>query len=198
MSLKENMDALKEGLSSEEKFFESAVRTERFVKRYQKPLISGVVALLLFTSGTIAYSMYKNAKIESSNVAFNTLLSNPSDASASETLKNDNPELYDVWRLSRGIAQNDVTILESLKKSDAFGVADIAAYEASAIKEDKAGLENYTKTQGALYKDLALVELAVMAIHQGNSAQAREHLALIPEDSAMYQVGRSLSHYGVK
>lgn len=198
MSLKENMDALKEGLSSEEKFFESAVRTERFVKRYQKPLIGGVVALLLFAGGAIAYQAYTKAKIESSNSAFNTLLTNPTDALALKTLKNDNPALYDVWSLSRGIAQNDVTMLESLKNSNAFGVADIAAYEASAIKEDKAGLESYTKTQGALYKDLALVELAVMEIHQGNISQAHAHIALIPEDSAMYQVGRSLSHYGVK
>lgn len=198
MSLKENMDALKEELNSEEKFFESAVRTERFVKRYQKPLIGGVVSLLLFAGGAIAYQAYTNAKLESSNAAFNTLLSNPADASALETLKNDNPDLYDVWSLSRGITQNDVKILESLKNSHAFGVADIAAYEASAIKEDKAGLESYTKTQGALYKDLALVELAVMAIHEGNIAQAHEQIALIPEDSAMYQVGRSLSHYGVK
>lgn len=198
MSLKENMDALKEELNSEEKFFESAVRTERFVKRYQKPLIGGVVSLLLFAGGAIAYQAYTNAKLESSNAAFNTLLSNPADASALETLKNDNPDLYDVWSLSRGITQNDVKMLESLKNSHAFGVADIAAYEASAIKEDKAGLESYTKTQGALYKDLALVELAVMAIHEGNIAQAHEQIALIPEDSAMYQVGRSLSHYGVK
>lgn len=198
MSLKENIEALKEELNSEEKFFESAVRTERFVKRYQKPLIGSVVALLLASGGAIAYSAYTSAKIESSNAAFNTLLSNPKDAGALETLNNDNPELYDVWSLSQGIAQNDVTLLASLKNSKAFGVADIAAYEAAAIKEDKTGLEGYTKTQGALYKDLALVELAVMAIQQGNISQAHEQIALIPEDSAMYQVGRSLSHYGVK
>lgn len=198
MSLKENMDALKEELNSEEKFFESAVRTERFIKRYQKPLVSGVVAMLLIAGGIIAYQTYNNAKIESSNKAFNVLLSNPSDASAIETLKNDNPKLYDVWRLSRGISQSDTAVLESLKNSDAFGVADIAAYETAAIKENKAGLESYTKMQGALYKDLALVELAVMSIHEGKFAQAHEQIALIPEDSAMYEVGRALSHYGVK
>ncbi|MFA5214654.1 hypothetical protein [Sulfuricurvum sp.] len=198
MSLKENIEALKEELNSEEKFFESAVRTERFVKRYQKPLIGSVVTLLLASGGAIAYSAYTNAKIESSNVAFNTLLSNPKDTVALKTLKNDNPELYDVWSLSQGIARNDVTLLDSLKNSKAFGVSDIASYESAAINEDKAGLESYTKTQGALYKDLALVELAVMAIHQGNISQAHEQIALIPEDSPMYQVGRSLSHYGVK
>ena len=198
MSLKENMDALKEELSSEEKFFESAVRTERFVKRYQKPLIAAVAASLLAVSGAIGYQAYSNAKIESSNAAFNVLLTNPSDATAEQTLKNDNPALYDVWKLSRGIAQNDVTILEGLKNSQAFGVADIASYETAAIKNDTASLEQYTKKQGALYKDLALLEVAVASIEKGDIAAAHQKIAQISEESPMYQVASALSHYGVK
>ncbi|MCK9374339.1 MAG: hypothetical protein M0P91_14250 [Sulfuricurvum sp.] len=198
MSLKENMEALKEELNSEEKFFESAVRTERFIKRYQKPLMAGVAALLLFAGGAIAYQAYANSKIESSNVAFNTLQSNPTDAQALKILKNDNPKLYDLWMLSQAIGKNDAAALEALKHSDALGVADIAAYEAAAIKKDKGALEGYTKMQGALYKDLALVELAVMALQQGNVEEAHKKIALIPEDSPMYSVGRSLSHYGIK
>lgn len=198
MSLKENMDALKEELSSEEKFFESAVRTERFVKRYQKPLIAAVAASLLVVAGAIGYQSYTNSKIESSNAAFNVLLSNPSDAKAEETLKNDNPKLYDVWKLSRGIAQNDVTILESLKDSEAFGIADIAQYEAASIKGDMQSLNQYTKKQGALYKDLALLELAVTAIEKGNVSEAHQKISLISEDSPLYQVAQALSHYGVK
>lgn len=192
------MDALKEELSSEEKFFESAVRTERFVKRYQKPLIAAVAASLLAVGGAIAYQTYANAKIESSNAAFNVLLSNPGDANAEKTLKSDNPELYDLWKLSRGISQNDVTILEGLKKSESFGVSDIASYEAAAIKGDVQGLEQYTKKQGALYKDLALLELAVAAIEKGDVAAAHQKIALIGEESPLYQVAQSLSHYGVK
>jgi hypothetical protein len=123
---------------------------------------------------------------------------NPGDKKAEETLKNDNPRLYDAWKLSRGIAQNDPTILEGLKNSEAFAVSDIAAYESAAIKGDVASLESYTKKQGALYKDLALLELAVHAIEQGNVAMARQTIALIGEDSPLYQVGQALSHYGVK
>jgi hypothetical protein len=198
LSLKENMEALKEELSSEEKFFESAVRTERFVKRYQKPLIATVVASLLAVVGAISFQAYSDAKIESSNAAFNLLLVNPTDTKAEQTLKNDNPKLYDVWKLSRGIAQNDVTILEGLKHSEAFGVADIASYEAAAIKGDVQSLEQYTKKQGALYKDLALLEVAVSAIEKGDVATAHQKLALITEESPLYQVAGALSHYGVK
>jgi len=192
------MDALKEELSSEEKFFESAIRTERFVKKYQKPLIATVVASLLAAGGAIGYQAYTNAKLESSNAAFNLLLANPSDAKAEQTLKNDNPALYDVWKLSRGISQNDVSILEGLKHSEAFGVADIASYEAAAIKGDVASLDQYTKKQGALYKDLALLELAVNAIEKGDAKTANEKLALISAESPITQVSGALAHYGVK
>jgi len=198
LSLKENMEALKEELSSEEKFFESAVRTERFVKRYQKPLIAAVAVSLLAVGGAIGYQAYTTAKIESSNAAFNVLLSNPKDAVAEQTLKNDNPELYDVWKLSRGMAQHDVTILEGLKNAEAFGVSDIASYEAAAIKGDLQALDQYTKKQGALYKDLALLELAVTAIEKGDVAAAHQKIALIGEDSPLYQVAQALAHYGVK
>ncbi|MDD2950409.1 MAG: hypothetical protein PHU29_06430 [Sulfuricurvum sp.] len=198
MSLKENMSALKEELSSEEKFFESAIRTERFVKRYQKPLIAVVVASLFAVGGAIGYQMYTKAKIESSNTAFNALLAKPADTKAQETLKNDNPKLYDVWQLSRGISQNDVTLLEKLEHSDAFGVSDIATYEAAAIKGDSKALDTYTKKQGALYKDIALLELAVSAMEKGDTVSAHQHIALIPEDSPIYTIAQSLSHYGVK
>jgi hypothetical protein len=198
LSLKENMEALKEELSSEEKFFESAIRTERFVKRYQKPLVALVVASLLAVGGAIAYQAYADAKIESSNAAFNLLLSNPSDKQAQETLKQDNPHLYDVWKLSRSVAQSDVSGLESLKNSQAFGVSDIASYEAAVIKGDTASLDQYIKKQGALYKDLAVLELAISLIEKGEIAAAHQKIALISEESPLYQVATALSHYGVK
>jgi hypothetical protein len=198
LSLKENIDALKVELNSEEKFFENAIRTERFVKRYQKPLIAAVVASLFAVGGAIGYQAYSSAKLESSNEAFNLLLHNPTDTKAEQTLKNDNPALYDVWRLSRGISQKDITILESLKKSDAFGVADIASYEDAVIKKDIASLEQYTKKQGAFYKDIALLELAVNAIEKGDSTSAHQKIAQIGESSPLYQVAGALSHYGVK
>ncbi len=198
LSLKENMEALREELNSEEKFLENAIRTERFVKRYQKPLMAGVVSLLLAVGGAIAYQSYTGAKIESSNAALNVLLKNPSDAQAQETLKNDNPKLYDVWKLSRAVAQNDAAALASLKNSEAFGVADIASYEAAVIKGDAAELDAYTKRQGALYKELALLELAVVALEKGDTALARQKISQIGEESPLYQLGQSLSHYGVQ
>lgn len=198
MNLKENMDALKEELNSEEKFFESAIRTERFIKRYQKPLIAAVAVLVLGGISVMGYQMVRDAKIESSNAALSVLLSNPADAAAEETLRDDNPKLYALWKYSRAVSQKDASALESLKDSDAEMIADIAAYESAVLKEDNAALETYSKQQGALYKDLAILGVAVRAVEAGNIAQAHQKVAQISEDSPVYSTAQSLLHYGVK
>lgn len=198
MSLKENMDAIKQELNSEEKFFENAIRTERFVKRYQKPLIAAVVISLLSVGGIIGYQTYEDIKIERSNEAFNTLLQNPSDTQAEQTLKNNNARLYDLWKLSQALAKKDVTALESLKNSETFAVADIAQYESAVMKKDMQGVDQYTKRQGALYKDLALVESAVDSLEKGNIAAAKQKIGLISKESSLSPVTQTLMHYGAQ
>lgn len=198
MSLKENMQALKHELNSEEKFFESAVRTERFIKRYQKPLMASVVSLLLVVAGTIGYQAYTEAKMESSNVALNALLTNPADKEALKTLEHENGPLYELYQLSKAIKEGNVKTLKSLQQSQSLEVADMATYEVAVLENDHNALEHYTKKQGAIYQDMALIEIAVMSIQKGESKSAQDKLALIKEDSVLYPTAQMLSHFGVK
>lgn len=192
------MEALKDELNSEEKLFESAIRTERFVKRYKKPLLTLLSLAVLGGVGIVAYQTYAQNKLQSSNEALNKLLVNPQDKTAEATLQNDNPKLYELWKLSRAVSQKDVAALTSLSGSETYGVADIASYEIAAIQADPAKLEMYTKRQGALYKDLALIELAIHALEAGDIKSAHQKIGSIPEDSPLYTVAQSLMHYGVK
>jgi len=198
LSLKENMEAIKEELSSEEKFFESAIKTERFVKKYRTPLIIGTSALLLVTLGTIGYQMFMDSKREKANNALTVLLINPSDEAAKKELMENNHELYDVWMLSQAVAKGDPEMLEQLNASKAFGVADIASYELAAIQQDPSKLERYTKMQGAFYKDLAVVEEALIMVRDGKVSAAHQQLQAIQENSPMYQIAQMVQHYGVK
>ena len=198
MSIKENIQTLKDELSSEEKLFESALRTERFVKKYQKPLMGSVISLLLIVGGAIGYQAYDNSRIESSNVALNTLLANPIDKNALNTLENKNTKLYELYMLSKAIKGSDIKSLELLQKSQSPEIADIATYETAVLKTDHSSLENYTKKQGGMYQDMALLETAVMLIKKGDSKSAQNELALIKEDSAVYPMAQMLSHFGVK
>ena len=198
MSIKENIQTLKDELNSEEKLFESALRTERFVKKYQKPLIGSVVSLLLIVGGAIVYQAYDNARVESSNAALNTLLANPIDKSALNILEDNNTKLFELYTFSKAIRENDIKSLELLQKSQSPEIADMATYETAVLKVDHTALENYTKKQGGIYQDMALLETAVMLMQKGDTKSAQNQLALIKEDSAMFQTAQMLSHYGVK
>lgn len=198
MSIKENIQSLKDELSAEEKFIESAIRTERFIKKYQKPLMASVISLLLAVGGAISYQVYDQAKVDNSNTALNALLLNPDNKEALKNLKKENISLYELFTLSKAIKESDANALNSLVQAKSPEIADIAAYEAAVLTNDHKALESYSKKQDAIYQDMALIEMAVMLIQKGDIASAHSKLALIQEDSAMYSTAQTLSHFGVK
>lgn len=198
MSLKENMQALKEELNSEEKFFESAVRTERFVKKYQKPMIASVVVLLLALGSSIGYQSYQESRNDRANEALNTLLSNPTDQSAMKALADNSSSLYELYTLSKALREKDANTLKTLQSASSPEVSDIATYESAVLANNANALEAYSKKQGSLYQELAIIELAVLRIQKGDSKAAHASLGLIKEDSSIYPLAQMLSHYGVK
>jgi hypothetical protein len=197
VSLKENIEMVKNELNSEEQFFEKAVQTERFVKKYKKPLIGLITAAVLAIGAGSAYDIYTQNKIDQSNAAFNVLMADPENQTAQEQLKTLNPKLYDVWSLSKALKSKDQELLRTLQGSKALAVADLAAYELSAIKEDAEGLENYAQKSGALLKDMAVIEAAVLLMEKGDVSSAKEKLSMIDINSPLYESAQSLAHYGV-
>ncbi len=198
MSLKENISMVKEELSTEEQFFEQAVKTERFVKKYKKPLIGLVVAIGLAVAGTLSYDAYIASKRDAANAAFMTLQNRPDDTQARQTLKAEAPLLYDAWRMSVAIRNGDTGTLETLSSSQAPEVADISTYEAAGMKKDQKALDDYAYRQEAVYKDLALVDEAVLLLRGGKVEQARQRLKTVASESPVYPLAAALMHYGVQ
>lgn len=198
MSLKENIDMVKEKLNQEEKFFESAVKTERFVKKYKMPLISVCVAVIVVIVGNSLYQTKLSQTISESNAAYLTLLSSPTDAQAGQTLKETNSELYDAWQLKLALEGQDETKLESLKSSSSDVISDLATYELATLKKDKSALNDYALNQDAILKDLAILNEAVLLMQEGKTAEAKARLSLIDEDSSFKKMVDLLQHYGVK
>lgn len=197
VSLKENIEMVRHELSSEEQFFEKAVQTERFVKKYKKPLIGIVTAAILAIAAGTAYDITTQNNIDRSNTAFNMLMADANDKEAQAELKSLNPNLFDVWSLSQALKSKDQNALRTLENSKALVVADLAAYELAAIQENESGLQAYAQKNGALLKDLALIETAVILIDKGDKAAAQAKLSMIDINSPVYQLAQSLSHYGV-
>jgi hypothetical protein len=198
LSLKENIAMVKDELNSEEKFFEKAVMTEKFVKKYKKPLIGAVVAVVLIVVANLAYQASEQNRIESANETLSILEKNPSDDVALAKLGTLSPVLHDVWLYSQAVADKNIKALKDLKDSKALIVNDVAQYEAAEYKGDIKELQAYSQKENAIYKDLSIVMSAVLLMQDGKVEDAKSKLSMINESSPLAQVATALMHYGVK
>lgn len=194
MSLIENINMVKEELNSEEKFFEKAVMTEKFVKKYKNVMIASVVAIVLVVGANIVYNINEEGKVSAANAVLLKLQSDPSDTAALSELKKLSPNLHDVWLYSQAIANSDIELLKGLKSSDAMIITDLAKYE---LAQDTASLEEYASKQNAIYRDLALVKSAVMLLNENKADKAKTVLSKVSAESSLNELVSVLKHYGV-
>ncbi len=195
MSIKNDIEMVREELTSEEKFFEKSVITEKFVKKYKYLLIGAVVSVVVLVSANIAYDMNKESTALAANEALKELNTKPSDASALGRLQSLSPNLHDAYIYSQAIADQDLKALANLKNSQATIVSQLAEYESLKSVSD---LEAYALNQEAIYKDLAHVQSAVLLMNEGKIEKAHAKLQLIGEMSSLNKIAQSLLHYGVK
>jgi len=198
LSLKENIDLVKEELNSEEKFFEKAVITEKFVNKYKNAIIGGVVAVVIAVGANIAYEANKSATLEEANEVLATLLSDPKNVQAKSALESLSPQLHDVWNFSQAIALNDTASLERLKSSKTPIIGDLSSYELASKNADAKGLIDYSMNQKAVYKDLAIVQSAILLLDKNEIEKAHLELKKISQSSGLNKVVSALLHYGVK
>ena len=198
MSLKENIGMVKEELTAEEHFFEKAVVTEKFVKKYKNVIIGSVVVIALISTGNILYNINKESTLNAVNKTLVALESNPTSKEAEDKLASLSPTLNDVWLYSQAVANKDVKTLTTLQNSKVALIGGLATYEAAQNLQDKSKLEAYAQTQGAIYRDLAEVQLAIILMNENKIADAHEHLNMIGMQSPLAPLAKALMHYGVK
>ncbi|MCK4973688.1 MAG: hypothetical protein KAR81_00420 [Sulfurimonas sp.] len=195
MSLKDNISMVKEELNSEEKFFEKAVMTEKFVKKYKKLMIASVVAVVAVVSANIVYDANENSKITAANTALTKLTKDSKDTHALDELKTSSPELYSVWMFSQAVANKDLESIKNIKNSKTLIIDDLANYE---LATDAGSLEEYASAQDAIYRDLALVQSAVMLLEVNKIEEAHNKLLKVSQDSSLNKLVKTLLHYGIK
>lgn len=198
MSIKNNIEMVREELNSEEKFFEKAVITEKFIKKYKNLMIGAVVLLVVLVGANIAYSINKQSQITAANIALLTLSKDATNSEALLTLKSISPELYDVWIYSNAVAKKDMIMIKELTNSSAIMISDLAKYELAQDAKDAASLDAYASKQDAVYRDLALVQSAIILMSNSEIQKAHEKLSKISSQSSLNKIANALLHYGVK
>jgi len=189
---------VKEELNSEEKFFERSVITERFVKKYKNAIIGSVVVVVLLIAGNIANDIHKQGQIDDINKAFTLLNNDTKNFEAIATIKQINPDLYDAWIYSQAIAQKDLLSMKELENSKALLIDDLATYELAQDSQDESSLNSYSLKQDSIYKDLALVQSAIIYMNNSDIQKAHEKLKQIAPQSSLSKIAAALLHYGVK
>ena len=198
MSLKTDIEMVKEELSSEEKFFEKAVVTEKFVKKYKNSLIGSVVVIVLLVAGNIAYTISEQNRVTEVNTILLELQAKGANTATQSRLESLSPILYDVWLYSKAIVNNDMSSLKMLKSSKSLLIEDLASYELAQQEGSLTALNNYGSKNEAIYSDLAKVEAAVLLMNEKKIDAAHTKLSQISLTSPLAQVAKTLMHYGVK
>ena len=198
MSLKENISMVKEELNSEEKFFEKTVILERFVKKYKNLMIGVVVLIVVVVISNVIYDSNKQSTIKEANEILTKLNSDTSNESLKTSLEQLSPALYDVWTYSQAISSNDIDKLKSLSTSDTLFVSDLAGYEVASRSNDNSKLLDYSMNQESIYKDLALVQNAILYLDKNEIEKAHAELRKVSQSSSINSIVLALLHFGVK
>ena len=198
MSLKNDIEMVKEELNSEEKFFEKAVITEKFIKKYKNVMIGSVALIVIAVAGNIIYDIKESSRLNSTNSALLSLQKDSSDTKALEELKSLSPTLFDVWSYSQAISNKDIDALKKLANSKTLIINDLVAYELAQDSKDITKLDAYSSKQDAIYSDLAQIQSAIILIKEDKVELAHQKLATIDKTSSLYSIAKSLRHYGVK
>ena len=198
MSLKENLDMVKEELNSEEKMLENAIKAEKYYKKYKKPLYGLLAAIVIGVASNAVYQNSVENKIQKSNELFDIVQKNPTNITAADELKALNPKLYQAWEFAEALRNKNVQKLNALSQQGLDVLSSIASYEVASREADITKLENYTLEQKAIYRDLALIEAAYLLMKENKIDEGHQQLMMIPSESPLYKISQVLMHYGVK
>ncbi len=188
MSIKDELEQVKQELSSDEKLLEQAFHLEKFFKKYKLPIIAATALLIIAFAGYKVNNYLANQKLEKANSALLTLQKNPKDANALEQLKSNNPKLYALYSYS--IAANS-------GNKDALAKIDASSDMLKDIIQYHIGVLSNTPKESKYYPDLSSIEKAYLLIKNGKKSEAKNILTTIPKTSPAAPVARLLEHYTI-
>jgi len=189
MSLKDNLNEIKQELSNDEKLLEQAFHLEKFYKKNKSKILTTLAVVIIAIAGYNINNYLANQKLLAANSALITLQDDPKNQDALNSLKSNNTKLYNLYLYSQAANSGDTKALEALKSSDEI-LKDLISYH-------KATLQNKT-TDSKYYANLTLVEKACILIKEGKKNEAKNILLQVPKNSALAPVARLLEHYTIK
>jgi hypothetical protein len=185
MSLKENVEYIKEEISTQESFLENFFKVEKFAKKYKKPLIGFTVAIVVAIAGVNINSYIKEQNRLKANTLFEQALKNPQDSKLLDSLKQADGKLYNIALYLKD--NTTITDVEFLK--------ELAIYNKAIKQNDDKTIAKATINQKFLLKDFAIFNQALILAQKGDYKAAKDKLALIPITSSVSKLSKMLEHF---
>ena len=187
MSLKENVDFIKQEISSEEKFFENFFKLEKFWKKYKLIIIISLVAIFGYFIGNSVLKYINEQNAINANIAYNKLLSNPNDKQSIDILKEKNKVLLDLalYKIAK----------DNTLKNDILYLKQISLFNLAIKNNDIKALNNLILDSNFVLRDYAIFNKALILSSQKSYTKAKSALELIPEDSNIKSLSNMLKHY---
>jgi hypothetical protein len=189
MSLKDNVNYVKQELNSQEKFLEGFVKSERFWKKHKKMILT-LIAVIVIGSIGYGFKVYTDASNKTeSNIAFNQFLNNYDDTQALQTLKESSLRLYYV---ALYLKSKEQTIDEPI--NDRY-LGHLYEYKKAIEAQDIAQLDKLIMQNNFLLKEFALFNKALILTQNEEYEEAKQTLKVIKQDSKVNELASLLNHY---
>jgi len=183
MSLKENVDYIKQEIGTEEKFLEGFVKFERIYKKYKFAIIASSISIVLLVAGVYTKDYLDSANKLKANEAYNKLISDPTNTVALATLKDTNIKLYNI------VTSN------SESKIEMSYLKELAQYSKAIEKSNVKALDSLIMNPEFILKEYAMFNKALLQAKNGDYKASKETLKLISKDSQVAKLSDSLKHY---
>jgi hypothetical protein len=187
MSLKENVDYIKNEIDTQEQFLFGFVKMERIFKKYKAAIYSIIsLVVIVFIVSSISTYLDNQTKIKA-NQAYNILLENPSDTTALAILKDSNEELYNIIVFLN--SKKDSTNIESLF------LKELSEYAVALEKSDIEKLNSLTMNPDFILKEYVIFNKALIQTKNKEYKKAKKTLESIDQDSSISKLANSLRHF---
>ena len=188
MSIKDDVNYIKNELSSEEKFLESFVKTERFFKKYKKLIVVLIITVIVGSIAFLVKTKLDEKNLYEANIALSNFLENGNQNSLNQ-LKEKNRDLYEIalYLDAKNEFKNADINLKYLK--------ELLDFQVALLNSNQSELDLVSKKADFLLKDYAIFNQALILVNNQKYAEAREILGKISQDSRAFELATLLKHY---
>jgi len=187
MSLKQNVNFIKEEISTEEQFFESFFKLEKYYKKYKVFIYTFVVVVLGYFIGTNILNYIQEQNIIKANNTYSKVLANPNNKAALNNLKEQNKILYQIalYQISQ----------DKTKPVNVDYLKDITAFNKAIESNDINSLNSLILKENFVLRDYALFNKALILTSQNKYKKAKKTLESIQVNSSVEPLAKMLKHY---